>query len=350
MGKFRKYEVGQYRLGWLLDEFCVVWDDDGKRRRFRLGTSIEAEARSALDLFARQRERLNAREAKTIEDLFRAYLADKRLDHKPTTNPEDRWKALKPTFGHLSPSDVDKRTCRRYAEARITAGRSAGTAWSDLVILRAALNWAERARLIDRAPYIWLPQKPGPRDKFLTRDQATALLDAAVMPHVRLFVVLAITTAGREGAILDLTWDRVNFETGLIDLYDPTKSKTKKGRAVVPMNAMSRAALAEARPGALTPYVIEWAGKRVRKVRVGLVAAGTRAGLPWVSPHVLRHSAARWMAEDGVPMTEIASYLGHTTSRVTEAVYAKFSPQYLSKAGASLTFGATHRRVADGSR
>jgi hypothetical protein len=38
------------------------------------------------------------------------------------------------------------------------------------------------------------------------------------------------------------------------------------------------------------------------------------------------------MAEDEVPMQQIAQYLGHNDSRTTERVYARFSPDYLPKA------------------
>jgi integrase len=85
----------------------------------------------------------------------------------------------------------------------------------------------------------------------------------------------------------------------------------------------------------LTPYVIEWAGKPVRSVKKGLGAAGARIGVK-VSPHVLRHSAAVWMAESGVPMAEIAQYLGHSSPATTYRVYARYSPDYLQKAAKSL--------------
>jgi len=42
------------------------------------------------------------------------------------------------------------------------------------------------------------------------------------------------------------------------------------------------------------------------------------------------------MAEAGVPMSEIAQYLGHSSTNVTERVYARFSPDYLRKAAAAL--------------
>ncbi len=46
---------------------------------------------------------------------------------------------------------------------------------------------------------------------------------------------------------------------------------------------------------------------------------GATPGLADVTLHVLRHSAAVWMAEAEVPMSEIAQYLGHTSMRTTES-------------------------------
>src|SRR5262245_51495704 len=79
-------------------------------------------------------------------------------------------------------------------------------------------------------------------------------------------------------------------------------------------------------------YVIEYGSRPVAKIRKGFAAAASAAGVPWWTPHVLRHTAAVWMAEDRLPMAEIAQYLGHTDSRITERVYARFSPSHLRRA------------------
>ena len=101
---------------------------------------------------------------------------------------------------------------------------------------------------------------------------------------------------------------------------------------------MVRAALTEARAGALTDHVIEYAGEAVASIKKGFSAAVELAGLSDVSPHVLRHTAAVWMAEAGKPMPEIAQYLGHRDSRITERVYARFSPQHLRGSAEVLEF------------
>ena len=82
--------------------------------------------------------------------------------------------------------------------------------------------------------------------------------------------------------------------------------------------------------------MIEWNAKRCASIRKGFDVTAAKAGLPDVTPHVLRHTAAVWMAEAGVPMDEIAQYLGHTTSSITFKIYARFSPGYLAKAGEAL--------------
>lgn len=181
---------------------------------------------------------------------------------------------------------------------------------------------------------MWLPGVPPPRDRRLTRDEANALLDGCAAPHVRLFVCLALNTAARSGALCGLKWQSVDLERRRISLGGTTR---QKGRAVVPINDTLHAALTEAHTAALTPFVIEWAGGPVKSIKRAFRAAVTRAGLSSdVTPHVLRHTAASWMAEAGVPMSEIAAFLGHTDSRITEKVYAKYSPEYLQKAAKAL--------------
>lgn len=106
----------------------------------------------------------------------------------------------------------------------------------------------------------------------------------------------------------------------------------------MPMLRTARAALLEARQGALTPYVIEWAGRPVKSVKRGLAQAAKRAGLGHVSPHDLRRSAAIHMAEDGVPISEISQYLGHSNEKITYQAYARFQPDHLRKAASALEF------------
>ena len=96
--------------------------------------------------------------------------------------------------------------------------------------------------------------------------------------------------------------------------------------------------LLAARETATTKWVLEYQGQRVKNARVAFDKAMKDAGLEKATPRDLRRTAAVWMAEQGVPMGEIGQYLGHSNTRVTESVYARYSPDYLKGAAKALDF------------
>ena len=92
-----------------------------------------------------------------------------------------------------------------------------GTLLTELGHLRMVLRWAEKHKLIDRAPHIERPPQPRPKeDKHLTRDEMRRLIENSSFPHVRLAAILLYTTAARSAALRRLTWDRCDFERELI--------------------------------------------------------------------------------------------------------------------------------------
>jgi integrase len=330
----------EFRLVRFRGKFAVTWNEGGRRFRHSLGVDSRAEAEQRLARFVAAQTAASTvakGNSYTVADAWTGYVQS--LGAKPSAiTASHQWKAVAPFFAVSNASTLTEDDCRRYIEARRSRGRSDSTIWSELSRLRAALKWAENKRLIDRAPKIWIPAPSPPRDKRMTREQVSAFIAACSLPHVKLFAILAATTGARMGAILSLTWDRVDLERGLIHYQDPAVFKTKKGRATTPINALASSALTDARTGATTPFVIEWAGQRVMSVKKGLATAGERAGVAWATAHVFRHSAASIMAESGVPMEEIAQFLGHSNTKMVETVYAKFSPTYLRKAAGTLEF------------
>lgn len=302
--------------GW----WYAVWRDGGETKRRALRTQDrDAAARALADL-----QRHVAAPDNTVASIYAAYLSDKGKERARWA-----WERLRPMFGAMRPDQIDRAACRAYMAAR-RAKVSDGTIHTELTFLRAALQWHDKAT----PAVVELPSKPPPADRHLTRDEYERLIAAADVPHVKLFMVLALATAGRMTAILELTWDRVDFERGQIRLG--LGEKRRKGRATVPMTDRARDALTEAARARTSDYVIEYAGKRVGKIHHGFATAAESAGLGWCTPHTLRHTAAVWMAEARTPMAEIAQYLGHSDSRITERVYARFSPSHLRRAASAL--------------
>lgn len=316
----KEYRVRKYR-----GKYYAVWTEDGETKRMSLRT----------DDFDLARQRLEDFQQKPIGDsaasIFRAYCHDK-ANLTSHGRMLDAWKHLKGHFGHLRPDQITRLTCRAYTESRRRDEVSDGTIIKELSTLRAALRWQDN----NTPAQIETPQAPAPKDRYLTRNEYIKLRDACSSPHIRLFVILALATAGRASAILELTWDRVDFDRGLITLAIPDEHGRRKGRATVPMTQSAKKALLEARRAALTDYVIEYAEAPVKSIKKSFKRACYRAGLKDVTPHTLRHTAAVWMAESGRAMSEIAAYLGHSDSRITERVYAKYSPDYLRHAATAL--------------
>jgi len=323
-----------YSIGKLNGKLVLVYWRDGKRKRYSLGTSDPREAeRTAPSLYAE----LTRVKGTHVKSLWEAYCIDK-SGHAIIRTMRHTWKAIAPHFGGLPGDAITIADCRAHIASRRQRGIKDGTLLTELGHLRTVLKWAEKHRLITKASHIERPPAPKPKEGHLTHSESRSLREAASVPHVRLYILLAQTTGARNAALLELTWDRCLFDRNQIDLRNPLITIPHKGRAIVPMNRNARAALLEARNGALTPYVIEWAGRPVKSVKRGLQAAARKAGLGHVSPHLLRHSVAVHLAEDGHSMASIAQFLGHSNSRETERVYARFSPDFHKGMAASLEY------------
>lgn len=330
----------QYRIGRLHGRFVVTWREDGARRRYRLDalTRKEAEAEAA-DRILRLTTKPVAG-GPTVATLWEAYQKAKQGRRVAEAMPHE-WKVVGPHFGHLRPDQVTDETCRAHTAKRRTAGKHDGTIWTELGRLRTVFVWAAGKRMIPHAPAVERPPKPAPKGRYLTRAEIDRLLAADCAHHVRLAILLMLGTAARVRAVLELKWERVNLDREIIDLRTDVIGP-RKGRAVVPMNAMLRAALSEARNSALSDHVIEWNGEPVRSIRTGFDNATRGAGLVGVSPHTLRHTAAVHMAEAGISIQEIAQYLGHTNTSITFKTYARYSPGHLQKAASVLNFTSVH--------
>ncbi|MHC9236965.1 tyrosine-type recombinase/integrase [Pseudooceanicola sp. 502str34] len=251
-------------------------------------------------------------------------------------------KAVLEHFGAHMPDLISKEMCEDYADKRMNAGISQGSVWTELGHLRSTLAFAEDMRLIDSAPKVWRPAKPQTDKRILDRGEARALIDNAHDPHVRLAIALLLGTGARLGAVLDLTWARVDFQAGTINLR-VEDSATRKGRAILPMNRTTRPALLAAKEAALSDYVIEYAGHQVKSIRTGFKNAIARAKLGHVRIHDLRHTAAVTMLSNGVPLEKVSQVLGHSNTSVTFSTYARYLPQQMQDAVDILDFGSLKR-------
>jgi integrase len=305
----------------------IKWTDADGPHRLSLGTDNRATAEATAHRFWIKR---TVAGSDTMSVLMEGYL------HATTgarANKRDResWAAAKSFWGDVRPADVNAQLCLDYAAKR---QRAANTIRNEIATLRAALKWAK----ITPSEKLWMPPSPESTVEHVTKAEFRQLLEGARAPHVKLFMQLAIATGARSSALRALKWERVDLKRNQIDL-NPTGATqvSNKRKAVVPINEQLHPVLVEAKAGAMSEFVIEYKGGPIAKIQNGFVAASTRSGIH-CTPHMLRHSAAVWMAEERTPMEEIAAYLGHKNTAITTAVYARFNPDYLQRAAKALTW------------
>lgn len=329
--------MSEITIGRLRGGYCVSWADPSAksgRRRYQLKARTRAEAEAeGRDRYLKETVRPGGMTVADIWSAYRTHLGAK------TTAVTMKWtgKAVLASFGALRPDQVTIEDCRGYLAKRLEDGRKPGAVHTELGHLRSALKWAAKTRLIERAPYIELPSKPDSDVRPLTDTEVRKIIAGCNAPHIRLAVILLLATGARIGAILDRTWDKIDFERGVIDLRQ-RDGVTRKGRAVVPMNRMARAALQTAYDARETDWVVEYNGKPVGSIRTGYSAALRRAGLSGVNVHQIRHTVAVTMLSAGRKIEEVSQYLGHSNIAITHKIYARFLPEHLADAAAVLEF------------
>lgn len=321
------YTVQKLRGG-----FALVYRLDGKRVRRQLAAtdrqSAEAEARAVWAGADRG--------AWTVGRIMTGYLTT--ISHKPSYGRrQDAWKAMRMFWENVEPTLIDDKMCQRYRKTR-KVGEA--TARYELLQLSTALGWAtSNGPKLAHRPAIWLPTLPERRERHLSKAEFAKFFGAVKADHARLYVMLGLFTMARPGAILELTWDRVDFMRRRIDFTPPGHKRTAKRRTIVPIADELLPELQKGFEARTTEWVIERGGKQVANIKKAFQAASERSAVR-ATPYTLRHTGAVWAAEAGVPMAELSQFMGHDSITTTIRHYAVFSPDYLAKVANSISLRA----------
>lgn len=318
----------------------IHWSEGRRSKRESTGEKEVAPAKAYLGQWLlMDRSAPIAASTVTIRELWDVYHKGHISKNVASIDTADyAWLNLSQHFGGLTSVKVTQQEIESY-ETKRAAGKigrpsRSSTVRRELGVLRALLNWCSDSKRNILAPadvpLFDLPEDGEARDRWLTEDEAQRLL-AAATGRVKLFLTLALATAARLQAILDLTWDRVDFETGMIHYDVPGRKKTKKRRVSVPMSGTLRPVLRRAWQDAPRDWRGQLQDTRVVGIKdrnyayKALRQVARKAGVPGVGPHVLRHTAATHMARKGISLFHIGKVLGDTIATV-EKHYAKHTP------------------------
>lgn len=237
-------------------------------------------------------------------------------------------------FGGFRISSIDQHLLGLYTKGRDV---SPSTIRREFTALLAAFHYAVKTRALDprHVPYIPLPPEAAPRDRWLTEEQenefhALAMGLSAGKPRldpITLFVAIALDTGARKSAILGLTWNRIlTYPTMTIDFRERGNAAPKnKRRVVVPianrlLPTLERAARDAQKYGGHGKGYVSLTEPRLFPANMDFQKRFSRwvktTPYSWVTPHVMRHTMATRLLQNGVSIWLTAGILGDTPATV----------------------------------
>ena len=209
-----------------------------------------------------------------------------------------------------------------------TDGVSNATINRALEIVRRILHLArDEWNWLQRFSKVRMLKEPRRRIRFLTREEADRLLEE-LPAHLCPVVRFALATGCRRSEILQLEWQRVDFDRRVAWL-DPGTTKNGDGRGI-PLNNDAVLAL-RASYGDHPNVCFTYQGKRMKGIGSGWNRSLQRASIEAFRFHDLRHTWASWHVMNGTSLQELME-LGGWKSYEMVLRYAHLAPEHLADA------------------
>lgn len=260
-----------------------------------------------------------------------------------------------PVFGDLPIGTITTDMVAAFIADRRAAGADDDYIIQNLRPLNGTFKLALRDGLISSNPMTGLlseerPKSTRRRRHAWTPSEIKALVEAARALGSRpgqvydytLIIIVAIYTGLRISEILGLRWQDIDLTEGVIRVRGQlerksralTAPKTPAGIRDVPISPLLVAELRRHRVGSRfsqaahfvfcskTGEPLDRGNVRKRGFAAAVELAGlNRPGEPKLTVHDLRHAFASVVAHHGFSAVDVAVFMGHADSRVTEQVY-----------------------------
>jgi len=165
------------------------------------------------------------------------------------------------------------------------------------------------------------------RLRYLEKEEITRLLSMC-SKRLHPIVVIALNTGMRKGEILGLKWQDMDFNRGIICLYN-TKNGEKRE---IPINEMVKTALLRTLKHQDSSYIFcDKTGRPFKDIKKSFFTALKKSGIINFYFHDLRYTFAPQLVMAGVDLNTVREFSGHKSLEMTLR-YAHLSPDHKRRA------------------
>lgn len=227
----------------------------------------------------------------------------------------------------LTPLDYERYKSSRIGKLKVSSINT------ELRALKVLMGYAVKWQLLAASPFsgVTMLRVPEQAPAYLTREQAQALLDVIKNDSLRDLITVALYTGLRRSEVVPLKWESVDLANRMIIIKCTPTYQTKTGRTYrIPINEVVWHILSQPRKHPVycftsslgQPYDLDEVTRRFK-------AYARKAKLSEsIHFHSLRHTAAIWLCQAGVPLFDVQKLLNHSNIATT-AIYAHLSPEHL---------------------
>lgn len=299
------------RLWWDRNREAFTIIDGRSNHRTGFGAEEIRRAEAALREYIEKKHKPAKSETPLLADVLAAY-ADEHIKHVVSgKHIQYDLRHLAKWWGTKRVTDISASTTRAYVASR----SGPACARRELAFLNAAIgHWKANHSPMMATPKIKLPPKPSPRQDFMTRSEAARFLwKARRTPHLARFFIVGWYTGSRRSVITGLKWSMVDLETGVMQRKERGAAQTKKRSPPIKMGRRLLAHLHRWKrmDDHKVSYIVHFRGREIQRPVRSWERVRIAAGLPdYVVPHILRHSRATHMLQQGISLWDAANYLG----------------------------------------